>query len=291
MGAIELEHVSFAYEDLRTPKGEAPRNVIEDVSLSVPDGQFLCVIGHSGGGKSTLLRLLAGLSHPSAGRILIDGSEVRAPGLDRAIVFQDYSLFPWMRAKRNVEFGIEQANKVLGRGLGKHEISRIADEHLELVNMEDAKDKYPYQLSGGMQQRVAIARALAMDTQIVLFDEPFGALDVKTRRALQTLVSNLWTREGARKTAVFVTHDIAEAILLADRVVFMADGRITADFEVDLPRPRTTDFIATNSRAQEIERYLTDLFYESGGDPSEDDADEAMSQAEREEVARSWRGY
>lgn len=290
MGTIQLEHVSFAYEDLRHSKDEAPREVIKDVSLTVPDGQFLCVIGHSGGGKSTLLRLLAGLSRPTQGRILINGTEVHEPGLDRAIVFQDYSLFPWMRVKGNVEFGIEQANKVLGRGLTKREIARIADEHLALVNMQDAKNKYPYQLSGGMQQRVAIARALAMNTQIVLFDEPFGALDVKTRRSLQALVSDLWTEGDARKTAIFVTHDIAEAILLADRVVFVADGRITADFDVDLPRPRTPEFLAASPRAQEIERYLTDLFYESGGGPDDDEPTAFAAPEGTTEVSHPWRG-
>lgn len=275
MDAIALQHVSFTYEDLSHAKGASAQRALTDVSLSVPQGQFLCVIGHSGGGKSTLLRLISGLSLPTEGTVLIDGNPVHGPGMDRSIVFQDYALFPWMRVKRNVEFGIEQANTVLGRGLSKQAISQRADEYLRLVNMQDAYNKYPYQLSGGMQQRVAIARALAMDTQIVLFDEPFGALDVKTRRSLQTLVSSLWARSESPKTTVFVTHDISEAILLADRVVFVDAGQITADFMVDLPRPRTVENVAHNAQAQEIEARLTDLFYESSA--AEDEEEIALS--------------
>lgn len=288
MGSIRIEAVSFAYADSAASKSGNAHNVIEDLSLVVPSGQFLCVIGHSGGGKSTLLRLIAGLSQPSAGRIMIDGKEVHEPGMDRAIVFQDYSLFPWMRVKDNVEFGIEQANRKLGRGLSKCAISDLADEYLSSVSMTEAQDKYPYQLSGGMQQRVAIARALAMDTEIVLFDEPFGALDVKTRRHLQSLVDELWTAGERRKTAVFITHDISEAILLADRVVFLAEGRITADFEVDLPRPRTAEFIASDLRAREIGQYLTDLFYESGGDPDQDEGDGCLRAVGNQAEELSW---
>lgn len=291
MGSIKLEDLSFAYEDMRASKDAKSHDVIKDLNLTVPDGQFLCVIGHSGGGKSTLLRLLAGLSRPTSGRVLIDGEVVREPGMDRAVVFQDYSLFPWMRAKGNVEFGIEQANKGLKRGMAKRDIAETAERYLALVGMADAADKYPYQLSGGMQQRVAIARALAMDTEIVLFDEPFGALDIKTRRSLQALVNELWVSGGKRKTAVFVTHDISEAILLADRVVFMADGRITADFEVDLPRPRTPESIADDSRAREMGQYLTDLFYESGGSPDADEGAKPRTDDHGKGEELPWRGF
>lgn len=263
MDAIRLKNVSFSYEDLATDKEDAPTEVISSLDLSVPDGQFLCVIGHSGGGKSTLLRLISGLALPSSGQVIIEGREASGPGLDRAMVFQDYSLFPWMRVKANVEFAIEQASKGLGRGLAKADIARIADAHLAHVDMLDAQNKYPYQLSGGMQQRVAIARALAMDTDIVLFDEPFGALDVRTRRSLQRLVSDLWARNDRARTAVFVTHDIPEAILLADRIIFVDDGRITADFDVDIPRPRDLEDLADDGRFKEFEKRLTDLFYES----------------------------
>lgn len=286
MDAIRLDHVSFTYEDLRHAKGMSAHPALTDVSLSVPQGQFLCVIGHSGGGKSTLLRLLSGLSQPTSGHVLINGAPVTEPGLDRAIVFQDYSLFPWMRARANVAFGIEQANKQLARGLSKQDIQRTAERYLELVGMADAQDKYPYQLSGGMQQRVAIARTLAMDTPIVLFDEPFGALDLKTRRSLQALVARLWAESQDGKTAVFVTHDISEAILLADRVVFVADGRIMADFMVDLPRPRTQELLTEDARAGRIEERLTALFYES--EPALDAREDALAECGRGEASRSW---
>ena len=206
MGKIDIEDVSFAYEDVaaggRPTAAAADDRALRDVALEVPDGQFLCVIGHSGSGKTTLLRLVAGLSRPSAGTVRIDGAPVEGPGLDRAVVFQNYALFPWMSALRNVEFGVEQANKELHRGLTKAQVSAAARDYLDRVGMGAAADKYPYQLSGGMRQRVAIARALAMDAEILLFDEPFGALDVKTRCSLQKLVDALWRSGEQRKTVV-----------------------------------------------------------------------------------------
>nr|WP_281421144.1 ABC transporter ATP-binding protein [Gordonibacter massiliensis (ex Traore et al. 2017)] len=242
---------------------------MRDVTLEVPDGQFLCVIGHSGSGKTTLLRLIAGLSRPTAGVLRIDGAPVEGPGLDRAVVFQNYALFPWMSALRNVEFGVEQANKELRRGLSKAQVAGVAREYLDRVGMGVAADKYPYQLSGGMRQRVAIARALAMDAEILLFDEPFGALDVKTRCSLQKLVDSLWRSGERRKTVVFVTHDINEAILLADRVVFMRRGEIVADRAVDVPRTRSSTIFASDPCAMALKDELTELFY-LDGDEDED---------------------
>ena len=268
MGSISVEQVTFAYDDalggaasVRSGSMQGAPAVLDRLSLHIPNGQFLCVIGPSGAGKTTLLRLLLGLDEPSAGRLVIDGKPVDGPGLDRSFVFQNYSLFPWMKVQENVEFGIEQASKELGRGLEKAERVRIARDYLGRVKMLDAADKYPYQLSGGMQQRVAIARALAMDTQILIFDEPFGALDVKTRRVLQGLVEELWSSGGERKTVVFVTHDIPEALLLADRIVYLSKGGILADVMVDLPRPRSVEALSGDARAQGLERQLTELFY------------------------------
>ena len=267
MGAISIQNVSFGYDDAPHATArdrEGAELVLRDISLEVPDGQFLCLIGHSGCGKSTLLRLLLGLSRPDPGTVLINGKKVEGPGLDRSIVFQNYSLFPWMTARKNVEFGIEQASKILGRDLSKEQIRRQAQLNLERVGMDEAAEKYPYQLSGGMQQRVAIARALAMDTQILLFDEPFGALDVRTRRSLQELVDRLWRSGETRKTVVFVTHDISEAVLLADRVVFMGHGAVMADVMVDLPRPRRAEELRRSPKAEELRALLTDLFYQDG---------------------------
>lgn len=274
MGKIDIENVSFVYEDVAAA-GKARActvpsdRALRDVTLEVPDGQFLCVIGHSGSGKTTLLRLIAGLSRPTAGALRIDGAPVEGPGLDRAVVFQNYALFPWMSALRNVEFGVEQANKGLRRGLSKAQVAGVAREYLDRVGMGAAADKYPYQLSGGMRQRVAIARALAMDAEILLFDEPFGALDVKTRCSLQKLVDSLWRSGERRKTVVFVTHDINEAILLADRIVFMRRGEIVADRAVDVPRTRSSTIFASDPCAMALKDELTELFY-LDGDEDED---------------------
>ena len=266
MSSISIENVSFAYDDplQRRKPGEEQVLALSGIDLEIADGQFVCLIGHSGSGKSTLLRLLLGLDKPTSGRICIDGEPIEGPALNRSFVFQDYSLFPWMKVQENVEFGIEQANRELGRGLSRVAISETARLNLERVGMEDAASQYPYQLSGGMKQRVAIARALAMDTDILFFDEPFGALDVKTRRALQELVDELWRSGARRKTVVFVTHDISEAIVLADRIVVMRKGELIADNPIALPRPRTPEAIARDEAAQRLESELTELFYLDG---------------------------
>lgn len=269
MGTLSLKDVCFAYEDLDSSKKR--RRAFEDIpeeelvlkhlDLEVEDGEFVCLVGHSGCGKSTTLRILAGLQKPVHGEISINGKPLDGCGLDRSVVFQNYSLFPWMTAKKNIEFGISQASLELGRGLGKAKISRIADEYLARVNMGKAADLYPYQLSGGMQQRVAIARALAMDTETLLFDEPFGALDVKTRRELQVLMEELWVDGDNAKTAIFVTHDVDEALLLADRIIFMSGGRLLDEFCMSAPRPRDPEEFAKTDEYQQMRAQLLDLFY------------------------------
>ena len=222
VGKIDIEDVSFAYEDVAaggrpTAAGAADDRALRDVPLEVPDGQFLCVIGHSGSGKTTLLRLVAGLSRPSAGTVRIDGAPVEGPGLDRAVVFQNYALFPWMSALRNVEFGVEQANKELHRGLTKAQVSAVARDYLDRVGMGAAADKYPYQLSGGMRQRASLIRTLAAGPDILLLDEAFSALDYQTRLTVSDEIYGIIRKEG--KTAILVTHDIAEAISMSDRIL------------------------------------------------------------------------
>lgn len=252
MARIELDHVSYSYAG--SHDGDC---ALRDISLAIEDGEFVCVVGKSGCGKTTLLRLLAGLTFPDSGEVRIDGRPISGPDTDRSIVFQNYTLFPWMSVRRNVEFGIRQAR----RGLKHDQIHRIADDFLEKVDMRKDAEKYPCQLSGGMQQRAAIARALAMDTDILLMDEPFGALDMRIRRELQILLENLPSGEsGRRKTIVFVTHDINEAVFLADRIVYMTPGRIFRILSVPLPRPRSALNAADADRMRTLHRDLLDLF-------------------------------
>lgn len=271
MSELVLEDICFAYEDDDIPKRlrrkhrvegfEDDEFVLKHLDLTVQSEEFLCLVGHSGCGKTTLLKNLEGLLSPQVGTIRIGDKPLDGPGLDRAVVFQNYALFPWLTALKNVEFGVRQASIELERGINKGDIRTISMEFLEKVGMRAAKDLYPYQLSGGMQQRVAIARALAMDADILLFDEPFGALDVKTRRELQSLMESLWLQEEVRKTAVFVTHDIDEALLMADRIVFMSSGEFLEEFEISATRPRDPEALLASREIQAIRADLIELFF------------------------------
>jgi NitT/TauT family transport system ATP-binding protein len=205
---------------------------LKDASLSVKKGEFVCLIGASGCGKSTLLRIVAGFETPTAGEALMWGRPIAGPAPDRGMVFQDYGLFPWLTVRQNIAFGPSS------RGLSRAEVRDTADRFIELVGLTRFADAHPHQLSGGMKQRVAIARVLANDAEVVLMDEPFGALDAMTRERLQDELLDLWQRTGL--TVIFVTHAIEEAIFLADRVVVMTPGpgRIESDNRIALPRPR-----------------------------------------------------
>ena len=228
--------------------GRAPVVALERFDLVVEDGEFVCLLGPSGCGKSTLLNIVAGFVKPTEGRVILDGAEVRGPGRDRGVVFQEHALFPWFRVGQNVEFGLKMA------GVSRAERARIADRYLDLVGLRPFRAAFPRELSGGMKQRVAIARALANDPKILLMDEPFGALDAQTRRLMQDELTKIWTATG--KTIVFVTHAIEESLLLADRVIVMSarPGRIKAVLAVPLPRPRSDvapDFVALKAEIQE----------------------------------------
>jgi NitT/TauT family transport system ATP-binding protein len=211
---------------------DGPVCALRDARLSLPAGEFVCLIGASGCGKSTLLRIVAGFEQASEGQVLVRGAPVTGPGPDRGMVFQDYGLFPWLDVRRNVGFG------PAARGLPAHEVAQIADRFVTMVGLDRFARAYPHQLSGGMKQRVAIARVLANDAAIVLMDEPFGALDAMTRERLQDELLDIWRAQ--KLTVIFVTHSIEEAIFLADRVVVMSPGpgRIVAQEVIDLPRPR-----------------------------------------------------
>lgn len=213
-----------------TRKGEVV--ALNCVNFDIKENEFICVIGPSGCGKSTLLNIIAGLLEPTAGQILVDGKPIQGTGTDRGVVFQQYALFPWLTVKKNVEFGLKL------KGLSKDECDSIAMKYLKMVELEKFADSYPKELSGGMKQRVAIARAYAMNPEVLLMDEPFGALDAQTRTQLQTELLKAWQEEN--KTCFFVTHDIEEAIVLATRVVIMSarPGRIKEVVDIDIPYPR-----------------------------------------------------
>ena len=207
---------------------------LDGVDFEIAEKEFVTVIGTSGCGKSTLLSIIAGLEEETEGVVLLDGEEVYAPGRDRGVVFQSYTLFPWMTAQKNVEFAL--------RG-SKRERADVARQHLEMVGLEGFADAYPSQLSGGMRQRIAIARALSYKPPVLLMDEPFGALDAQTRQLMQELLTKIW--EEHRMTVMFVTHDIDEAVFLSDRVLVMTarPGRIKEVIPIDLPRPRTQELV------------------------------------------------
>jgi NitT/TauT family transport system ATP-binding protein len=209
--------------------------VLKDVNMTVADNEFVSVVGASGCGKSTLLALIAGLQLPNAGQILVDGLEVDGPGRDRGMVFQSYTLLPWLTAQQNVEFALRAT------GCSRAQIREIAREQLRRVNLERYSDRYPGQLSGGMKQRVAIARALSYKPKVMLMDEPFGALDALTRVRMQELLTDIW--EHHRLTVVFVTHDVEEAVYLSDRVIVMRSnpGTIKTTYSMNLARPRSPD--------------------------------------------------
>ena len=220
---ITVRNVSRSYGSTRA---------LADVSVSVAEGEFSCVVGPSGCGKTTLLRAIAGLDDPDGGSILVGGDQVSGPGLDRGMVFQEYALFPWRTVRGNIRFGLDRPACDCADCEGR------VRELIDLVGLDGVEDAYPKELSGGMKQRVGIARALAPDPDILLMDEPFGSVDARTRDRLQAELLDIWTQTG--QTVVFVTHDIDEAVTLADRVVVMdADpGSVQSTFSVTLERPR-----------------------------------------------------
>ncbi|RBB96871.1 ABC transporter ATP-binding protein [Pseudomonas sp. MWU12-2115] len=230
---LQVDKVSLRY---KKPDG-GTFTALEQVSFDVPDQQFAVLVGPSGCGKSSLLYLTAGLAEPTSGEIYVGGQQVQGPGADRGMVFQSYTLFPWLTVRQNVEFGLKR------RGMPAARRKEIVDYYVNEVGLSGFADSYAKQLSGGMMQRVAIARALANDPQILLMDEPFGALDSQTRLQMQQLLLRVWG--NSKKTVLFVTHDIDEAILLGDRVYVMGakPGRIKQILDVPIERPRSLDMV------------------------------------------------
>lgn len=234
-GVSKIYHGKRDWFSRMTRKATLDYTALEDINLDIEANTFVSIIGPSGCGKSTLLNIIAGLSQPTTGTVLIDGTPITGPGPDRGVVFQNYALMPWMTVMDNIRFAIETVNPKLSATRQK----AIAHDYIELVGLVGAEDRHPHELSGGMKQRVGIARALAIDPQILLMDEPFGALDALTRGFLQDEVERIW--EQQRKTVILITHSIEEALLLSDKIVMMTRGpeaKIAKILDVPFPRPR-----------------------------------------------------
>jgi len=234
MGEIAINGVGVTF----TARGELVE-AVSTVDMHVKPGEFVSIIGPSGCGKSTLLNIVAGFVKPTSGTVLLDGASIKGPGSDRGVVFQQYSLFPWLTVRKNVEFGLKM------KGIAAAQRETQARTLLGLAGLLAFENHYPDQLSGGMKQRVGIVRALATSPQVLLMDEPFGALDAQTRTVMQEILTNMW--QQFRISVLFVTHDIEESIFLSDRIYVMTarPGRIKAEIVVPLPRPRTPEMIYT----------------------------------------------
>lgn len=222
--------------------------VLKGVNLQVKSHEFICVLGHSGCGKSTMLNLIAGFIQPDEGSIYVDGNIVKGPSKERGVVFQEHALFPWYTVLKNVTFG------PIVQGMDKQKAAELAQARLRMVGLEKYANHYPEELSGGMKQRVGIARALAAEPKILLMDEPFGALDVFTKETLRKELIDIWM--ALKTTIIFITHDISEAVYLADRVIVMKNGLIAKDLHIDLPRPRKYHHGRFGEYVEELERVL-----------------------------------
>lgn len=251
---LELTQVGI---DFPTPKG--PFTALQNVNLKIKKGEFISLIGHSGCGKSTVLNIVAGLYQATTGGVILDSKEVNEPGPERAVVFQNHSLLPWLSAYKNVELAVKQTQK----GRSKKEIKEWVEHNLELVHMSHAADKLPAEISGGMKQRVGIARALAMEPKVLLMDEPFGALDALTRAHLQDSVMEIHAELG--NTVIMITHDVDEAVLLSDRIVMMTNGpeaTIGEILPIELERPRNRIALADDPKYNHYRSEVLKFLYE-----------------------------
>ncbi|WP_319381186.1 ABC transporter ATP-binding protein [Thiomicrorhabdus sp.] len=248
--------------------GKSPEAVIfEDANFNVEKGEFICVIGHSGCGKSTILNILAGLDEASDGVVVMNGKEVAGPSLDRGVVFQNYSLLPWRTALHNVTFAVQAR----WPEWSKQQVMEHSHRYLDLVGLQGAHDRKPAQLSGGMRQRVSIARAFATQPQLLLMDEPFGALDALTRGVIQEELIKIWTE--SKQTVFMITHDVDEAILLSDRILLMSNGpkaRIAESVKVSIPRPRKRTDIIHHDHYYTIRNHLVDFLVNRSQQIAED---------------------
>lgn len=257
---VQIQQAGMGFD---TKKG--PFVALQEVNLDIRKGEFIAIIGHSGCGKSTLLNLIAGLTRPTEGGLICDGREIAGPGPERAVVFQNHSLLPWLTCFDNVYLGVE---RVFGGKEGKAKLLQRTQAALALVGLTHAEQKYPHEISGGMKQRVGIARALAMEPKVLLMDEPFGALDALTRAKLQDELMKIC--EATHATVVMVTHDVDEAVLLADRIVMMTNGPAATIGEilpVHLPRPRNRLTLANDSAYVTYRAAVLSFLYEKQAHP------------------------
>ncbi len=248
MKSLTLRNLSKTYFD---PYAGAHVTAVHDVSLTVEQGEFVSIVGPSGCGKTTLLNMIAGFIPLSGGEILLDGRAVSGPGPERGVVFQSFALFPWKTVLENVAFGPKM------RGLGKTECERIAREYLALAGLAQAAERYPNELSGGMQQRVGVVRALANNPDVLLMDEPFASVDAQTRMTLQEELTRIW--QERRPTIIFITHDVGEAVFLANRVVVLSKGRVLKELDVLLPRPRAWDLLIEDAAFKSLSAQVLHL--------------------------------
>ncbi|MDD5001760.1 ABC transporter ATP-binding protein [Thiomonas sp.] len=257
---IIIQHVEMVFDTAR-----GPFHALKGINLDIAKGEFISLIGHSGCGKSTLLNLIAGLTLPSSGVMVCDGREIHAPGTDRAVVFQNHSLLPWMTCYGNIYLGVE---RVFGASETKSQLKARTQSALELVGLPHAAHKHPHEISGGMKQRVGIARALAMEPKLLLMDEPFGALDALTRARLQDELQGIVAKSGA--TVVMVTHDVDEAVLLSDRIVMLTNGPAATIGEiltVDLPRPRERLALSEDPHYAHLRAQVLEFLYKRQAHP------------------------
>jgi len=245
--------------------GEQSTAVFEEVNIGIAKGEFVCIIGHSGCGKSTILNVLAGLDSPSSGCVIMDGKEVAGPSLERGVVFQNYSLLPWLTALQNVNFGV----RARWPQWNSDQVAAHSRKFLEMVGLAHSLDKKPAQLSGGMRQRVSIARAFATSPKLLLLDEPFGALDALTRGVIQDELLKIWSE--THQTVFMITHDVDEAILLSDRILLMTNGpkaRVAESVHINLPRPRNRASIIDDPRYYLIRNHLVNFLVTRSGELS-----------------------
>ena len=250
---LEFRNVGQVFDTRR-----GPFEALRDINLQVRQGEFICVIGHSGCGKSTLLNMVSGFLQPSSGAVTLRGVPIERPGPDRMVVFQNYSLLPWKTVEQNVELAVKAARPELAAGAR----AQVVDHHLEMVGLQEARQKRPAQISGGMRQRVAIARALAVQPEVLVLDEPFGALDAITKEELQEELLAIWREH--KPTVLMITHDIDEALFLADRIVMMTNGPsagIGEILEVPFERPRRYESIQDDPRYGQLRNHALDFLY------------------------------